>query len=59
MRADEANYMESMRLMVYLEEAAEQIQIDKCNQKNVKLHHVEDNEFYFTLKVRVALYVQS
>lgn len=51
MRANESNYIESFRLMIYLEEAADQVQLEKCNQKNVKLHHVVDNEFYFFVEV--------
>lgn len=51
MRANESNYIESFRLMIHFEEAAEQIQLDKCNQKNVKLHHEIDNEFYFLVEV--------
>lgn len=37
--------------MIYLEEAADQVQLEKCNQTNVKLHHVDDNEFYFFVEV--------
>lgn len=51
MRANESNYIESSRTMIYMEEAAEQIQLEKCNQKNVRLHHVDDNEFYFYVEV--------
>lgn len=51
MRANESDYIESFRLMIYLEEAAKQIQLEKCNQTNVKLHHVVDNEFYFFVEV--------
>lgn len=53
MRANESDYIESFRLMIYLEEAAKQIQLEKCNQKNVKLHHVVDNEFYFFVEVKI------
>lgn len=51
MRDNETDYIESFRTMIYLEEAAQQIELEKCNQENVKLHHIEDKEFYFSLQV--------
>lgn len=55
MRTSEANYIESLRLMIDLEEAADQAHLEKCNQKKVKLHHVEDNEFYFHVEVNETI----
>ncbi len=57
MRLNESNYIESFRLMIHLEEAAEQVQLEKCNQKNVKLYHVNENEFYFFVEVYVLFLV--
>lgn len=51
MRANETNYIESFRLMINLEEAAEETIVEKCSQTDVKLHHVDDNEFYFIVEV--------
>lgn len=51
MRENETNYIESFHTMIHLEEAAERIELEKCNQENVKLHHIQDNEFYFLVQV--------
>lgn len=51
MRVNEANYIESFRLMICLEEAAERVQLEKCNQTDVQLYHSVDNEFYFYVEV--------
>lgn len=51
MRENADTYIESSRLMVYLEEAAEQIQLEKCSQENVKLYRVNGDEFYFFIEV--------
>lgn len=51
MRSNETDYIESLRLMIHLEEAAEVADIEKCNQTDVKLHHLDDNEFYFFVEV--------
>ncbi|KAJ6648016.1 putative helicase mov-10-B.1, partial [Pseudolycoriella hygida] len=50
MRANESNYIESLRLMIYLEEAAERIELEKCNLKSLQLHHIVDSEFYFSVE---------
>lgn len=51
MRANTHDYVSSARVMIHFEEAADKIQLDKCNQENVQLHHSEDNEFFFHVKV--------
>lgn len=51
MRANEQVYIESFRMMINFEEAAEVIQKEKCNQENIKLHHIDGNEFFFYLTV--------
>lgn len=51
MRENEDNYIESFRMMINFEEAAEKVQLEKCNQKNVKLYRVNDTEFYFFIEV--------
>lgn len=53
MRATESNYINSSRLMIHLEEAREMVQVEKCNQYDVKLHRVSDkiSEFFFCVEV--------
>lgn len=51
MRANAHDYVESMRMMIHFEEAADKIQMAKCNQEDVQLHHSENNEFFFHVKV--------
>lgn len=51
MRANAHDYIESLRMMIHFEEAADRIQMAKCNQKDVQLHYSEGNEFFFRVKV--------
>lgn len=51
MRSSESDYLKSFRTMIDFEEAAEHVQREKCNQEDVQLHHVVDNEFFFFVKV--------
>lgn len=55
MRSNAHDYVESMRIMIHFEEAAERIQMAKCNQVDVQLHHSVDNEFFFRIKVAAEL----
>lgn len=51
MRSNESDYIESLRMMINFEEAAEQIQNNTCSQQDIKLIHVDDNEFFFEIEV--------
>lgn len=51
MRANAHDYVESSRMMIHFEEAADKIQLAKCNQEDVQLHHLKDSEFFFHVKV--------
>lgn len=56
MRAGKNTYIEAFRTMIYFEEFAEQQQVDKFNLKNIKLHHVEENEFLFYFEVNKSFF---
>lgn len=50
-RKNEESYINFFRMMIYLEEANEQINTSKCDFQNLKIHHGNDKDFYFESQV--------